>query len=86
MTEKVWTVGWKDRGMGHGDYAVLDEDGAVVAEVNTGLYEDAILLAMAPQLRDGVSKAIAAGVLSNELRLLLEHLLSKTGGAVKWIT
>ena len=48
--QKVWHVGFKDRGHGHGDFAVLDEAGTVIAEVKTELCQDAHLLAAAPDL------------------------------------
>ncbi len=63
MTGKQWTVGWKDRGMGHGDYGVIDETGKLIAEVKTGMGEDACLLAAAPDLLHelgGIADALAA--------------------------
>lgn len=47
-THPKWTVAYRDRGMGHGDYGVLREDRAVLAE---GLYpEEAFLIGAAPRL------------------------------------
>jgi hypothetical protein len=47
---KSWYVGWHDRGHGHGDYAILDEEKQVVAKIESGLGEDAFLMAAAPEL------------------------------------
>ena len=50
MTGTKWTVGWHDRFHGHGDYGVIDESETLIAKVETGLREDATLLAAAPEL------------------------------------
>lgn len=48
--EKIWHVGFHDRGHGHGDYGVINGTGKLIAKVVTGLLQDADLLAAAPNL------------------------------------
>lgn len=48
--KKKWSVGFHDRGMGRGDFAVINDEGTVIAKVETGMLEDADLLAAAPAL------------------------------------
>ena len=48
--EKIWHVGFHDRGHGHGDYSIINGVGKLVAKVVTGLLQDANLLAAAPNL------------------------------------
>ena len=31
--DKTWAVGWRGRGLGHGDFGVIDEDGQLVASL-----------------------------------------------------
>lgn len=31
--DKTWAVGFKDRGHGHGDFGVIDQDGKIIAEL-----------------------------------------------------
>jgi hypothetical protein len=33
--DEDWAVGFKDRGLGHGDFAVLTKDGTLIAECPT---------------------------------------------------
>ncbi len=47
---RTWRVGFNDRGHGHGDYGVIDESGKLIAEIKTGLFEDASLMASSPEL------------------------------------
>ena len=47
---KSWEVAWKDRGMGHGDYGIIDDKENLIAEIKTGMGEDAFLMAAAPEL------------------------------------
>lgn len=49
-TKKTWSVGWLDRGMGHGSFGVIDDSGNLIAKVVTGLEEDALILAAGPKL------------------------------------
>jgi hypothetical protein len=61
MSDRVkdWKVAWRDRGHGHGDYGVMDGDGNLVAEIRTGLKEDADLIASAPTLHAEIARLSA---------------------------
>ena len=55
-TPGPWAVGWHDRGHGHGDYAVMTESDIVIAKVETGLIDDALVLAAAPNLLEACKR------------------------------
>lgn len=48
--EKIWHVGFHDRGHGHVDYGIVNGVGKLIAKIVTGLFEDAILIANTPNL------------------------------------
>lgn len=52
ITQGKWEVGFKDRGMGCGDFAVLADSGDVIAKVTTtpDALDNANLIAAAPLL------------------------------------
>jgi len=64
--------------MGHGDYGVIDDQGNLIAEIKTGQWVDAKMMAMAHKLRDGVMAAVQTSRLPDEVRLSLEALLDET--------
>ena len=76
-------VGWKDRGMGRGDYGILDENDKLIAEVSTGLLEHAKLLSAAPSLLEGCEKALTCGGLDPETKALIEDAVSQTCSSEK---
>ena len=47
---KDCSVGWHDRGNGHGDYGIIANDKTLIAKVETGLYIDAALMSNAYDL------------------------------------
>ena len=52
-------VGFHWRGHGYGDFAVMTESGAIVAEIKSGLRDDAQLYAGAPALLEAREAAAA---------------------------
>jgi hypothetical protein len=48
MINKQWTVGWHDRDLG--DYGIIDETGKLIAQIETGMGEDAFLMSASPEL------------------------------------
>lgn len=73
-----FAVGWSDRGHGHGDYGVLDEEGALIAKVVSGLGEHARLFAASPSLLEGCKKALTCGSLNSDVRAVIESAIAET--------
>lgn len=72
-----FSVGWRDRGHGHGDYAVL-EDGVLIAEVVSGKGEHARLFAASASLLEGCKKALTCGSINSDVRDLIVAAIDET--------
>lgn len=71
------TVGWNDRGLGRGDYGVIDASGKLIAKIETGMYDHAILFATSPKLLEGCRKALTCGSLNSDVRALIQNALAE---------
>ncbi|KKN91169.1 hypothetical protein LCGC14_0220350 [marine sediment metagenome] len=69
-------VGWNDRGLGHGDYGVVDASGKLIAEIATGRYDHALLFATAPKLLEGCKKALTCN-LNSDVRALIQNAVDE---------
>lgn len=78
MNDMKFVVGWRDRGHGHGDYGVLDEDGTLIAKVVSGMEKHARLLAASPRLLEGCKKALTCATLNSDVRALIESAIADT--------
>ena len=73
-----FSVGWRDRGHGHGDYGVLDENEVLIAEVVSGMGEHARLFAASPSLLEGCKKALTCQSLNSDVRAVIESAIIET--------
>lgn len=70
-----WAIGFKDRGHGHGDYAILDAEGNIVAEFRQ--CQDVYLASLAPEMLDALKDALPH--LPKELYAKAWSLIVKSG-------
>ncbi len=78
MSTHKFSVGWRDRGHGHGDYVVLDENGVLIAEVVSGMGEHARLFAASLSLLEGCKKALTCGSLDSAVRAVIKSAIAET--------
>jgi hypothetical protein len=71
---KVLEVGYMDRGMGHGSYAVLNRYGQVVAKVNDNLDPDAVPLSFRDDARANTLLFAASPDMYSACETALEEL------------
>lgn len=81
ITKGTWEAAFRDRGLGHGDFAVLSEPGGVIAEVTLcpEVEKNATLIAESPEMYD-VLKQILQDLPTN--RDWLDPVLEKRAKAI----
>ncbi len=72
-----FAVGWRDRGMGHGDFGILDSEGELIAKVVSGREDHALVLAASAMLLEGCKKALTCASIDSSVRTLLETIVAE---------
>ncbi len=72
-----FSVGWRERGHGHGDYGVLDSDGVLIAEVVSGRKDHVFVLAASAMLLEGCMKALSCASIDSSVRKLIETIVAE---------
>ena len=75
-----FSVGWRDRGLGHGDYGILDKDGELIAKVVSGRGDHAFVFAASAMLLEGCKKALSCASIDSSVRKLIETIVAEAEG------
>lgn len=73
-----FSIGWRDRGLGHGDFGILDREGKLIAKVVSGREDHARVLAASAMLLEGCKKALSCASIDSSVRKLIETIVAET--------